>query len=164
MKFKGIVPVKKPAVKIGAAAAAAVMMIYEVILGQYIYIPIGLLVILACFYQKEHIVSEEGVDIKSSLFGFTTHSCWTWDEITAIRTDRQKARPNVHMHIAKDVTIRLFTMTPADCLGVLELARRMNPDVYIKDVTAEDQEERDRQVLHQQDVERARRAAQKRKK
>ena len=35
MKFKGIVPEKKTAVKIGAAAVAAVMMIYEVILGQY---------------------------------------------------------------------------------------------------------------------------------
>lgn len=164
MKFKGIVPEKKPAVRIGAAVIAAGMMIYQIMLGQYIYVPIAAIIILACFYQKEHIVSEEGIEIKSTVLGFTNHSLWKWDEITAIRTDRQKARPNVQMHIAKDVTIRLFLMTPANCNGVLELARRMNPDIYIKDLTEEERDARDREILHQQEVERARRAAQKRKK
>lgn len=137
MSFKGIVPEKKPAVKIAALIIAVAMLILETMWGQYIYIPIAILVILACFFQKEHIVSEEGVDIVYHLFGFTHRNRWTWDEITAIRTDRQKSRPNVQVHIAKDVNIRLFTMTPANCLGTLELGQRMNPDIYIKDVTVD---------------------------
>ena len=135
MKIKGIVPEKKPGVKLAAGLIAAGMMVYEIILGQYIYIPIALIVILACFYSKEHIVSEEGVDIISHVLGLTTHKLWTWDEITAIRTDRQKARPNVQLHIAKDVTIRVFTMTPDNCNAVLKLAQRMNSEIYLKDIT-----------------------------
>lgn len=137
MRFKGIVPEKKPAVRIAAAVIAVAMLILETMWGQYIYIPIAILVILACFLKKEHVVSEEGVDIVYNLLGITHVNHWSWNEITAIRTDRQKERPNVQLHIAKDVNIRLFVMTPSNCLGTLELAQRMNPDIYIKDVTVD---------------------------
>ena len=128
---KGIQKVHKPWVKPVAGILAALLACYEFVQGQWIYVPIGLLVILACFFEKEHLVSEAGVDIKSSLFGIPSHSIWTWQEITSIHVDRRRSAPNVALHIRKDVPVRLFVMTPADAQSVLDLAKQCNPAIQI---------------------------------
>lgn len=164
MKYKGIVKERELWVKIAIFIAAVYLLYREIVAGQYIYIPLALLVILACFFEKEHVISKEGVDIKYIMFkSLVKHNYWEWDEITTIHPDYKKARPNVMLHIGKDVVTRSFIMKPADCRGAIELARQMNPHIYIDDITAEEQERRDEEILHRQQVARAERQAKRRK-
>lgn len=46
----------------------------------------------------------------------------------------------------------------------MELARRMNPHIYIDDITETEQELREQQILHRQEVAKAQKAAAKRRK
>ena len=119
---------------------------------------------VACFFKKEHVISEEGVDIKYMLFGFTMHNYWKWDEITTLHTDYKKAKPNVMLHIGKDIVVRSFVMEKDDCQGAIALARRMNPGIYIENPTEEEQMKREEEILHRQKVLRAQKAEQRRKK
>lgn len=165
MKYKGILKERELWVKVLILIAAVYLLYREFIAGQYIYIPLALLVILACFFEKEHIINEEGVDIKYILFkSIVKHNYWTWDEITTLHPDYKKARPNVMLHIGKDVVTRSFVMKPADCRGAIELARQMNPHIYIDDITETEQELREQELLHRQEVARAQKRAAKRKK
>lgn len=163
MKYRGVVPERKTWVKAGIAVLAAYMIYREAMSGQWIYVPVAVLVILACFFKKEHIVSEEGVDIAHSLFGIKMHNLWKWEEITTLHTDRKRARPNVMLHIGKDVVTRTFVMKPSDCQAAVELAARMNSRIYIENLTEEEQAKRDQEILHRQEVVRAQKAAKKRK-
>lgn len=164
MKYRGILPERKNWVKAAIALAAVCMMYLEAARGQWIYVPIALLVILACFFKKEHIISEEGVDIRYELFRMPIHNCWTWDEITTMHTDYRKASPNVMLHIGKDISARTFVMEPSDCQAALRLAARMNPGIYIEDETEDECQRREQESLHRQEVQRARKAAKKRRK
>lgn len=91
-------------------------------------------VMVAAFFEKQHIVSEKGVDIEYHLFGMVMHNYWSWDEVTTMHPDYIKARPNVMLHIGKDIVTRSFIMTVSDANGILELAQRMNSSIYIKDI------------------------------
>lgn len=164
MKYKGIISERKPWVKLAFALLAAFMLYLELQRGQWIYVPVVLLVILACFFRKEHVISEEGVDIKSILFGFSRHNWWTWDEVTSLHTDYKKAQPNVMLHIGKDIVTRSFVMKPSDCQAVLKLAAEMNPNIYIEDLSDEERDLRDQEILHRQEVLRAQKAAARKKK
>lgn len=164
MKYKGIVSERKPWVKLAFALLAGFMLFLELKRGQYIYVPIVILVILACFFRKEHIISEEGVDIKSILFGISRHNLWRWDEITSLHTDYKKSAPNVMLHIGKDIVTRSFVMKASDIQAVLTLADEMNPNIYIDDVSEEEQERREQEILHRQEVLKAQKATAKRKK
>lgn len=134
MSYYGILRQRKPWVKGVVLLLAACMFYLEVRRGQWIYVPVLLLVVLACFFQKEHIISEAGADIKYTLFGWTSHNCWSWQEITTLHRDPGKARPNMMLHIGKGVVTRSFVLTPGDCQAVLTLAAKMNPDIYIADM------------------------------
>lgn len=164
MKYKGIVKERELWVKIAAIIASFYLLYREFAAGQYIYVILAVLVILACFFEKEHVISKEGVDIKYILFKtLVKHNYWTWDEVTTMHPDYKKAKPNVMLHIGKDVVTRSFIMKPEDCRGAIELARQMNPNIYIDDITAEEQERRDEELLHRQQVARAQRQAQRKK-
>lgn len=134
MRYYGILRQRKPWVKILIFLLAVCMLLLEIVQKQWIYVPVMLMVILACFFQKEHIVSQEGVDIHSRLFGCSQHSCWTWAEITTIHQDTRKAAPNVMLHFGKDITTRVFVMKPEDARAVLALAKKMNPKIYIAEM------------------------------
>lgn len=164
MKYKGILPERKTWVKVVIFILAAYMLFLEIRGRQWVYIPLVILVMLACFFHKEQIISEEGVDIQYMLFGFVMHNYWTWDQITTLHTDRKKAKPNVMLHIGKDIVTRTYVMTPSDCQAALRLAAEKNPRIFIEDMTREEQEKRERELLRRQEVERAQKAAQKRKK
>ena len=90
-----------------------------------------LLVILACFFSKEHLVSDEGVDIQYTLFGMVSHNLWRWDEITTIHVDRKRAMPDVALHIGRDVATRLFVFSARDADAVLALAKEKNPAIRL---------------------------------
>lgn len=142
MEYRGILPERKSWVKPAAFLVSAYMLFLSAMRGQWFYVPIVLLVLLACFFQKEHIVSDAGVDIHYLLFGMSRHNVWTWEELTSLHTDRLKARPNVQLHFGRDIAVRTFVMTPADCRAVLELAQARNPRIYIEDLSEAEQARR----------------------
>ena len=141
MIYKGILQQRSLQRKILILAACGILLYLEVVKAQYFYIPLTILLVLAVFHRKEHIVSEEGVDIRFSLFGMTSTNRWTWDQVTAVQPDFLKERPNARLLIEKESMIRSFLFTPEDCQGVMEMAARMNPNIFVDDYTAEEQEQ-----------------------
>lgn len=141
MIYKGIIQSRSLYRRILILIACAVLLYLEFVRGQYLYIVLTLLLVLAVFHHKEHIVSEEGVDIKYSLYGMTTTNRWTWDQITAVQPDYIKERPNARVLFEKDAVIRSFLFTAADCQAVMKLAANMNPEAFVDDYTAEEQEQ-----------------------
>lgn len=163
-KYKGILREREPWLKAAIVLAAGYMMYLSLTGGMITYAALSVVVILAVFFQKEHIISDEGADISYNLFGLRHTNRWEWEDISALKTDYKKAYPDVILHINKDVSIRDFKMKRSDIPAILELAERINPEIYIDDISEEEQERRGQERLHQQEVERARKAAQKRKK
>ena len=164
MEFKGLLKERQTWLKIAIIIAAGYMIYLTITAGQYLYTMFAVVVILAVFFKKEHVISKEGVDIRYDLLGIKSMNRWEWKDISAIKTDYVKAYPNVLVHIGKDVSIRDFVMKRSDINGIIELARRMNPDIYIGHMTAEEKEARDQQVLRQQEIEKGIKAAAKKRK
>lgn len=133
MKYKGIVPERKKWVKPLGIFVSAFMLYRELLNGEFIYIPIAIMVFLACFIKKEQIISEKGVDIQHMLFGLVMHNYWSWEEITTLHADHIKIKPNVRLHIGKDVVVRSFAIKHSECQAVIKLAREMNPNIYIEE-------------------------------
>jgi len=122
--------------------------------GHYLYMVLAMLLCVLCAFQKEHVVSEEGVDIRYELLGFKHVHRWEWSDITAMRPDYKKSsEERIFLEIAKDVTIRAFIFTNDDAVAVMELAKRMNPEAYIDDRSEEEREryeqERDEAIEEQ---------------
>jgi hypothetical protein len=163
MEFKGIVRERDTKLKVIFALLAAYLMYREIIAKQYIYVPIACLVILACFFKKEHIVNEKGIDIKYNIFSITMNNYWNWNEITTIHADHRKAKPNVMIHIGKDITTRIFIMKSSEYKRVLEFAKRMNPNIFIEDLTEEEHAKREAEILRKQEIRKAQIAAAKAK-
>ena len=71
-----------------------------------------------------------------------------------MRPDYKKAKPNIMMEIAKDVSVRAFVFTPEDAVKVMEFAQRMNPEAYVDSRTEAEREaykeERDRMIAEKQ--------------
>ena len=132
MEYKGITKQRKKWLTVLFVILACLMMWRTIVTQHWSYIPMIILVILACFFTKEQIVSRDGVDIQYTLFGkWTMHNLWSWDEITSLHPDYSKKAPHVELLIARDVVIRPFIMTREDTARVLELAKKMNPAISI---------------------------------
>lgn len=131
MPIKGIQKARKPWVRPAAGVLAVGVGVYQALLQQWLYVLVALLVVLACFFSKEHLITREGVDIQYTLFGRVSHNLWRWEEVTAIHVDRKRAMPNVALHIARDVAVRLFVFTPQDAQAVLDLAKERNPSIQL---------------------------------
>lgn len=164
MKYKGILREREPWLKVAILIAAGYMMYLSISGGMITYVALSVVVMLAVFFQKEHVISDEGVDIRYNLFGIKHVNRWEWKDVTAIKTDYAKKAPDVLVHIGKDVNIRDFVMKRADISGIIEIAKAHNPEIYIDDLSEEERERRDQERLHQQEIERARKAVKKRKK
>ena len=164
MEYRGIVKTREKWMTVLFMVLAALMLWRTIATGKWIYIPILIVVVLACFFRREHIISEEGVEIRNILFGrFKSRDLWTWDEITSMETNYEKVAPNVRLLISKDIVIRAFVMTRSDAKKSLALARKMNPSIQMNELSEEEQERRDAEILHQQEIREAQQRAAKRK-
>ena len=134
MEIKGIRTERKLWIRLVIAALSVLIILYEAYIGQLIYVPLGLLVLLACFYRRENVLSPEGVDIRRILFGGISRDLWTWDSIDSIRVDRRRSSPNVTLYISRGVSTRLLLLTPADSRAALELAGEQNPAIRISEI------------------------------
>lgn len=163
MEYKGILTERKKWFTVSAVIISAIMLVRVLLVRQWAYIPLVLLVMMACFYKKEQIISEDGVDIKGTLFGYVMHNYWKWEDITTLHTDRNKAKPNMMLHIGKDVVARSFVMTHADCQGALKLAAAQNPSIYIENLTEEDLARQNQERQRRQELVRAQKQTKKHK-
>lgn len=163
MEYKGIQKAREPWMKYAVAVAALFMFFLAFAGKKPTYMAISLFVIVAAFLEKEHVVCKDGVEIRYNIFGYKHTNRWEWSEITALQTDYQKAAPNVMVLFNKDVSIRAFTMKKSQVKGIVQLAASMNPDMFIGHVSPAEKEKREAEILHQQEIERAREAKNKRK-
>ena len=132
MEYKGIIKKRKTWLTVLFVILACLMLWRTIVTQHWPYLPIVILVILACFFTKEQIISKDGVDIQYTLFGrWTMHNLWTWGEITSLHPDYSKKAPHVELLIARDIVIRPFIMTREDTARVLELAKKMNASISI---------------------------------
>lgn len=164
MEFKGILKKRTTSAKIALLVVGAMLMVMEYKAKQYFYLPITAFILIAVFHKKDHIVSEEGVNIKRSIFGLVSDDIWSWDEITAIQPDYIKFRPNAQITFEKGSMLRSFLVTPEDCEKIIDLAEKMNPRMYVDNFTEEEQEQFEKEKLHRQEQLRAQRAKKKRSK
>lgn len=163
-QYKGILKERKQWVNIALCLVALYIAYIQFMRGNLLYVMFALIVAVACFFKKEYIIDEDGVDIKFTLFGMVRHNLWPWEEITTLHTDHKRAKPDTMLHIGKDIVTRSFVLSPSDCQAAINLAREKNPSIYIENPTAEEQAMREAEILHRQEVERAQKRARKKKK
>ena len=137
-EYKGIVKTRTNERKILLVVVSCIILFLSYQMRNWLYVIMALIMMSAIFYSKEHVVNEKGVHIIYNFFGIKIPYSWGWDVITIVRPDYKKAKPNVLMEIARDVTIRGFVFKKSDAEGVMELAKRMNPNIYVEDYTEEE--------------------------
>ncbi|MBR6472878.1 MAG: hypothetical protein IKS99_04000, partial [Firmicutes bacterium] len=110
---------------------------------------------------------EKGVHIVYNFFGIKIPYTWTWDVITVVRPDYSKAKPDVLLEIAKEVTIRGFVFKKSQVQDVMDFIKRMNPNIYVEDFTEEEarqaEEERKAKMIYAMQRQKAEKKAKKKK-
>ena len=76
MEYKAIHRQRSMQIKVLLALAVTVMMIIEIIKSRYLYVPIGIFLLLACFLDKEYAINDHGVEIRYTLFGTIRRNRW----------------------------------------------------------------------------------------
>ena len=133
MEYIGFQKPRKPWLKYVVFAAAVFMCFLSYMDHKPTYMAITVFVMVAAFLEKEHVVCEDGIDIRYNVLGYKHTNRWEWSEVSAIKTDYKKAAPYVMVYFNKGVTIRAFTMKKSHVKGIVELAAKKNPDMYIDD-------------------------------
>lgn len=134
MEYYGIMPERKLWVKIGVIIFGIYTIYNSAINHNLFYLPFGIIMILATFSDRKHIISQEGVDILYTVCGTRFHNIWSWSEINTIHTDSIRSKPNVEIHIGKDVISRRFILSKADANKAIAFASKMNPKIYIAEI------------------------------
>ena len=137
-QYKGIVKTRTPERKIMLVVVTGIILFLSYQMRNYLYMIMAVVMLTAVFYTKEHIVDKNGVHIVYNLFGIKIPYTWTWDVITIVRPDYSKAKPNVLLEIAKDVTIRGFVFKKSEVQDVMDFIKRMNPNIQVEDFTEEE--------------------------
>ena len=134
MEYYGIMPERKLWVKVAVIIFGAYVVYDAAVNRNWFYLPFGIIMILATFSDRKHVISQEGVDILYTVCGAQFHNMWDWTEINTIHTDSIKSRPNVELHIGKDVVHRRFILSSDDAREAINIASRMNSKIYIAEV------------------------------
>lgn len=135
MEYYGIMPERKLWVKAAVVILGACAVYNAAVNRDWFYLPFGIIMILATFSDRKHVISKEGVDILYIACGVQFHNMWDWTEINTIHTDSIKSRPNVELHIGKDVVSRRFILSENDAIEAIGIAGRMNSNIYIAEVS-----------------------------
>lgn len=134
MEYYGIMPERKLWVKVAVIIFGVYTVYNSAVNHNLFYLPFGIIMILATFSDRKHVISQEGVDILYTVCGSKFHNTWNWSEINTIHTDSTKSRPNVEIHIGKDVISRRFILSKADADKAIAVAKKMNPKIYIAEM------------------------------
>lgn len=133
MEYYGIVRQRPKWFTPLAIAVCLVIIAREILVRQVGLIPVCIIVIIACFFKKEHVICEEGVDIRYALFGIDYCNRWEWSKITTLHVDRKRAYPKFMLHIGKDIVTRSYVMNPEDCIAAVRMGKKKNPKIYIEE-------------------------------
>ena len=117
--------------KAGVLMVCALLLGIDIYIKKYVYIPLILVVALAGLLDKEHVISEAGVDIRYKLLGKVNNYRWSWDEITTLHLDYVKARPKVMVHIGKGIVTRTFIFEGSEVSSILKMAKDKNNGIFI---------------------------------
>lgn len=134
MKYYGIIPKRKLWIKIGVIIFGIYTIYNSVINYNLFYILFGIIMILATFSNRKHIISQEGVDILYTICGVQFHNIWNWSDINTLHTDSISSKPNIELHVGKDVVARRIILSKTDADKILTLAKKINSNIYISEV------------------------------
>jgi hypothetical protein len=134
MKYYGIIPKRKLWIKIGVIIFGIYTIYNSVINYNLFYILFGIIMILATFSNRKHIISQEGVDILYTICGVQFHNIWNWSDINTLHTDSISSKPNIELHVGKDVVARRIILSKTDADKILTLAKKINSNIYISEI------------------------------
>lgn len=134
MEYYGIMPERKLWVKVAVIIFGVYTIYNSAVNHNLFYLPFGIIMILATFSDRKHVISEEGVDILYTICGVQFHNMWGWSDINTIHTDSIRSKPNVELHIGKDVVSRRFILSKADAKKAVTIAGKMNSKIYIAEL------------------------------
>ena len=134
MKYYGIMPKRKLWIKIGVIIFGIYTIYNSVINYNLFYILFGIIMILATFSNRKHIISQEGVDILYTICGVQFHNIWNWSDINTLHTDSISSKPNIELHVGKDVVARRIILSKTDADKILTLAKKINSNIYISEI------------------------------
>lgn len=131
MNYYGIMAKRKILTKVGIIFLS----IYLIYTGSIFYFCVGIILILATFSNRKHIISQEGVDILYTVCGIKFHNIWSWSEVKTLHTDVISSKPNIELHIGKGIVSRRFIFSKFDSDEILELAKKVNSKIYISEIS-----------------------------
>lgn len=134
MEYYGIIRKQKLLVKFIVIILGIYIIYNSIINKNWIYFPIGFLMIFATFFNKKHIISDKGIDILYTICGFEFHNIWNYREIDIVYKNSEKSKPNIELHIGKNLIYRKFILSADDALKSLDIISRMNPKIVIKEI------------------------------
>ena len=128
-EFRGIVKDRDRTTRILYAIVAVIFVALEIMRHKWIYIPLALIVLGACFLEKEQIINKDGITTRLRVFSFVHENVWKWEDINSLSFDYKKKAPDMVVNIRWDIKIRSYIMHSYDAEGIKELAREMNPNI-----------------------------------
>lgn len=133
MEYYGIMPKRKLWVKIGAIIFGLYSIYGSIINNNFLYLPFGVILIIATFSDRRHIISQQGIDIIYTIFRMQFHSLWNWSEIEMVYIVSSALNPNIELHIKKGVMIRKIILLKSDADIVVTDIKKLNPKIFISE-------------------------------
>lgn len=134
MKYYGIIPKRKLWVKMGAIIFGVYTAYSSILNNNLLYLPFGIVLIIATFSNRKHIISDQGIDIVYIIFGMQFHNLWSWNEVDTIHIDSINSKPNIELHIGKNIVARKIVLLKSDADKIISSVKKINSKIYISEI------------------------------
>ena len=134
MKYYGIIPKRKLWVKMGAIIFGVYTAYSSILNDNLLYLPFGIVLIIATFSNRKHIISDQGIDIVYIIFGMQFHNLWSWNEVDTIHIDSINSKPNIELHIGKNIVARKIVLLKSDADKIISSVKKINSKIYISEI------------------------------
>lgn len=134
MKYYGIIPKRKLWVKMGAIIFGVYTAYSSILNNNLLYLPFGIILIIATFSNRKHIISDQGIDIVYIIFGMQFHNLWSWNEVDTIHIDSINSKPNIELHIGKNIVARRIVLLKSDADKIISSVKKINSKIYISEI------------------------------
>lgn len=134
MKYYGIIPKRKLWVKMGAIIFGVYTAYSSILNNNLLYLPFGIVLIIATFSNRKHIISDQGIDIVYIIFGMQFHNLWSWNEVDTIHIDSINSKPSIELHIGKNIVARRIVLLKSDADKIISSVEKINSKIYISEI------------------------------
>lgn len=134
MKYYGIIPKRKLWVKMGAIIFGVYTAYSSILNNNLLYLPFGIVLIIATFSNRKHIISDQGIDIVYIIFGMQFHNLWSWNEVDTIHIDSINSKPSIELHIGKNIVARRIVLLKSDADKIISSVKKINSKIYISEI------------------------------